>query len=63
MRGHSLRLVLGVVSGDVMVEHDQEEEGDAQDVGEDGELHVCDHGRPGGEHEQQELVSDTLALQ
>lgn len=42
-RGSRSLLLLGVVDGHVVVEHDQEEERDAQHVGEDGELHVRDH--------------------
>jgi len=40
---HPLLLGPGVDGGNVVVEHHQEEEGDAQHVGEDGELHVSDH--------------------
>ena len=32
------------VGGDVVVEHHQQEQGDAQEVGEQGELDVRDHG-------------------
>ena len=36
-------LLLGVVGGDEVVEHDQEEEEDAHQVGEHGQLDVGDH--------------------
>lgn len=48
-------LLLGVVDGHIVVEDDEEEERDAQHVGEDGELHVRDH--PAGEGETHTLAS------
>lgn len=36
-------LLLGIVDGHVVIENDKQEERHAQHVGEDGELHVCDH--------------------
>ena len=36
-------LLLGMVDGHVVTENDKREERHAQHVGEDGELHVCDH--------------------
>lgn len=36
-------LLLGIVDGHVVIENDQQEERHAQHIGEDGELHVCDH--------------------
>lgn len=40
---HFSFLLLGIVDGHVVIENDKQEERHAQHVGEDGELHVCDH--------------------
>jgi len=42
--GHHLVLGSPGVGGDVVVEHHQQEEGDAQHVGKDCKLDVTDHG-------------------